>query len=168
MDRKLLNGEPRDHLTSHDPTLEICWQTCFQVARQSEYHDIKMKLLLMGFAIDLCPADHVLTVLSDWRNLKKAHQALLVKGEDLEHNNQALRLSRASMTSHLPDLRHVSEGLASMALNRMRPSLPFTSGRGSNEHKEESLAQTVNVTHQARHVISKGLGWLIGGDEQAE
>jgi neuroblastoma-amplified sequence len=59
---------------SIDPTVqqikEVCWVSCFQLGRQTEYADLDKKLLLLGHALELCPSDRLHDALNAWRRLE--------------------------------------------------------------------------------------------------
>ena len=50
---------------------EVCWVSCFQLGRQSEFADVPKKLRLLGHALEFCPADRLPEILAAWRRLEK-------------------------------------------------------------------------------------------------
>ncbi|PPQ67048.1 hypothetical protein CVT25_005649 [Psilocybe cyanescens] len=50
---------------------EVCWIACYQLGRQQEYNDLPQKMTLLGYALQLCPADQINDVLTAWRKLEK-------------------------------------------------------------------------------------------------
>ncbi|KAG9314258.1 secretory pathway protein Sec39-domain-containing protein [Chiua virens] len=49
----------------------VCWVACFQLGRHPEFEDVEAKLSLLGYALQLCPADRLHDVLASWRRLEK-------------------------------------------------------------------------------------------------
>lgn len=50
---------------------EVCWVSCFQLGRQTEFPDVPKKLRLLGHALEFCPADRLPEILAAWRRLEK-------------------------------------------------------------------------------------------------
>jgi hypothetical protein len=50
---------------------EVCWVSCFQLGRQTEFPDVQKKLRLLGHALEFCPADRLPEILMAWRRLEK-------------------------------------------------------------------------------------------------
>lgn len=55
---------------SEQEAVDVCWKTCYQFGRQSEFKDVERKLSLMGHALDFCPADTISDLLVAWRKLE--------------------------------------------------------------------------------------------------
>jgi len=54
-----------------DDAKEVCWVSCFQLGRQTEFPDVPKKLRLLGHALEFCPADRLPEILAAWRRLEK-------------------------------------------------------------------------------------------------
>jgi hypothetical protein len=50
---------------------EVTWKSCLELGRQPEYPSITHRLLLLGRAIEYCPADDsVMAILGEWRKVE--------------------------------------------------------------------------------------------------
>ncbi|KAF6766537.1 secretory pathway protein Sec39-domain-containing protein [Ephemerocybe angulata] len=67
--------------TKLQEAIEVCWIACFQLGRQPEYDDLGKKMALLGYSLELCPADKMHDVLTAWRRLHK---------EDIEEREERL------------------------------------------------------------------------------
>jgi hypothetical protein len=82
---------PQDPLwSSAEEAIEVCWHSCFQLGRQSEFNDTQAKLRLLGFALELCPTTNTLELLAVWRR---------IEAEDIEVRKQAVERSKAKQES---------------------------------------------------------------------
>ena len=79
--------------SSAEEAIEVCWHSCFQLGRQSEFRDTQAKLRLLGFALELCPTTSTLNVLGVWRR---------VEAEDIEVRQQAAEKRRSKQESRTP------------------------------------------------------------------
>ncbi len=61
---------------------ELCWIGCFQLGRQPEFDDLKKKLQLVGYTLELCPPEKIHDVLTAWGRLEK--EDIANREEDLE------------------------------------------------------------------------------------
>ena len=59
---------------------EVCWVSCFQLGRQTEFANVEKKLRLLGHALEFCPADRLPEILMAWRRLEKEGIALRSEG----------------------------------------------------------------------------------------
>lgn len=179
-----------------DPTVqeacEVCWVACYQLGRQLEFHDVAKKQELLGRALEFCPADKLSDVLTSWRRLQK--DALESRRDYLAHRSPTRRRRSASwkpMSSlqarlrdlHMPGNPFINAedaaALAGKAFNRVASNFPFgVSGQGwlggSGNHErsdsEESSklrADDGDVSAQASRVLQKGIGWLLGADDES-
>ncbi|CAG8485907.1 15887_t:CDS:2 [Acaulospora colombiana] len=48
---------------------DVAWRICYEVARQEDYEDLEQKMILMGFALALCPSDQAVDILNLWRKM---------------------------------------------------------------------------------------------------
>jgi neuroblastoma-amplified sequence len=60
---------------------EVCWVSCFQLGRQTEFPDVSKKLRLLGHALEFCPPDRLPEILTAWRRLEKEDIDMRVEGE---------------------------------------------------------------------------------------
>jgi len=75
---------------SAEEAIEVCWHSCFQLGRQSEFRDTHAKLRLLGFALELCPTTNMLDVLGVWRR---------IEAEDTQVRKQAVEKRKAKQES---------------------------------------------------------------------
>ncbi|KAH7885900.1 secretory pathway protein Sec39-domain-containing protein [Phlebopus sp. FC_14] len=170
---------------------EVCWVACFQLGRQPEFLDVERKLLLLGHAVELCPADKLTDVLLCWRRLEK---------EDLEwrrgkladrfstHQNPATA-SQKTVPSLQERLRHLrmpttplinaedATALAGRAFSRVASNFPFAVGGRGRSFDDDAPPATrdghglnldnEDVTAQTSRVLQRGIGWLLGVDESS-
>ena len=83
---------------SVEQAIEVCWHSCFQLGRQSEFKDTHAKLRLLGFALELCPTTSTLNVLGVWRR---------IEAEDIEVRKQAVEKRKAKQESQTHTRRSV-------------------------------------------------------------
>ncbi|KAI5123560.1 hypothetical protein M0805_003379 [Coniferiporia weirii] len=159
--------------------VEVCWVACFQLGRQSEAEDTERKMALLGRALELCPPDKIVDILSSWRKIEvedierrreRTAERQSRKGNGTKQTRQA-RESASTLSSRLQGLNMPSpalpsaSALASHTFSRVAASLPFSmQGRqaGDPNHSREG---SPDVQSQARHALQRGIGWLIGADE---
>jgi len=91
------HATPPNYDASQDPlrasveqAIEVCWHSCFQLGRQSEFRDTHAKLRLLGFALELCPTTNTFNVLGVWRR---------IEAEDIEVRQQAVEKRKAKQES---------------------------------------------------------------------
>lgn len=130
-----LNGHLETDKSSPTPdamteAVEVCWRSCFQLGRQGEFKDTQIKLKLLGHALQLCPPENTIDILSVWRKLdneaieeRKAHprgktgSATKAKSSSTttssqQRNGKSLSERSASLFSaHLSDYAPSSEHL---------------------------------------------------------
>jgi neuroblastoma-amplified sequence len=61
---------------------EVCWVSCFQLGRQTEFPDVSKKLRLLGHALEFCPADRLPEILTAWRRLEMEYVDQSIEGEE--------------------------------------------------------------------------------------
>ncbi|KAF8584990.1 Sec39-domain-containing protein [Ramaria rubella] len=176
---------------SEDEAKEVCWHSCFQLGRQTEFHDIDKKLSLLGHALQLCPPEHMLNVLSVWRKIEG--ESIPVRQEKLTaHKAQTLRKRRPpssstpSFRARLQDLQlgsttgitapdaATAAALASRTFKSVAANFPFSvrgkqpedSGRLWDEGNVGEETQGPDVSAHAKQAFARGIGWLIGADEE--
>ncbi|KAG2369457.1 secretory pathway protein Sec39-domain-containing protein [Suillus spraguei] len=169
---------------------EVCWLACFQLGRHPEFPDVEQKLTLMGRALELCPADKLNDILIPWRRMEQ--EDLEVRKERLtDHSSRpkpAVTKPVSSLQSRLNNL-HVpttpllnaedAAALAGRAFSRVASNFPFrVAGREHSETREgqaRSGSQDEShrrpdgedVSQQASRVLQRGIGWLLGADDES-
>jgi hypothetical protein len=170
---------------------EVCWVACFQLGRQPEFDDLTKKLMLLGRALELCPQEKLHDVLGVWRRLEKENidvrENRLASGRsgtgvpqkrpDSAPNNVASSLRARLQDFHMPSppLLNTPDAaaLASRTFRSVAANFPFSvghsqpsegDGRTSRSGGQRRLDEE-DVSAQATRVFSKGIGWLIGADE---
>ncbi|KAG8946411.1 hypothetical protein FRC04_011857 [Tulasnella sp. 424] len=183
--------------------VEVCWHTCFQLGRQPEFPEVKRKLALLGFAMQLCPAENVLDVLAVWRRVES--EAIDARGPRTgpngrrRHAERTKPLSRAgglsalsaaagrlpSLSAHLLSMPNTpalpigsadAAAMASRTFNRMADvaaHLPFSLGGRSGSRTRDGGRDSPRpaseigseVSNHARAALARGVGWLIGADD---
>ncbi|PIL31647.1 hypothetical protein GSI_06349 [Ganoderma sinense ZZ0214-1] len=184
-------------LGTTDPAIqeasEVCWVTCFQLGRHPECPDAAKKLVLLGRALEFCPAEKLPDILAAWRTLededieqrretfasrkrggrrKSTPSRQRVTGADVAAS-LATRLQ--SMQMHIPASPDAA-ALASKALGRVAANIPFSfATRGRSYLAEESgrsrsgsrtRSDGTHVSEQASRALQKGIGWLLGADDE--
>ncbi|KAF9229146.1 Sec39-domain-containing protein [Gyrodon lividus] len=171
---------------------EVCWVACFQLGRQLEFQNVEKKLSLLGRALELCPAEKLNDVLTSWRRLEKEdlkNRREHLANRAITHRKRATMPSRthvSSLQDRLRDLRMPTSplinaedaaALAGRAFNRVASNFPFAvGGRGrSGSSGEEARSRSRDgtghrfdgeeVSAQASRVLQRGIGWLLGADD---
>ena len=157
--------------------IEVCWVACFQLGRHPEAEDIERRMVLLGRALELCPTDKIVDILTPWRKLeveqiaarkeKMAGRRASRDGVNRRSNTNGKGIS-ARITDSLympsPALPSASS-LASTTFNRVAAALPFGM-HGNRTGEDVSREASPDVQSQARHALRRGVGWLIGADEE--
>ncbi|KAF9527828.1 secretory pathway protein Sec39-domain-containing protein [Crepidotus variabilis] len=174
---------------------EVCWIACFQLGRQSEFDDLSKRATLLGHAVELCPPEKIHDVLTAWRKLEKedieareeklrqrqnGQQLGPVAARKIESgpSNVASSLRARLQDFHMPSPPLLSTpdaaALASRTFKSVTSNFPFSVHRPRSEMDERISTRSDGsrrtdldeVSSQASRVLSKGIGWLIGADEQ--
>jgi neuroblastoma-amplified sequence len=170
---------------------EVCWHSCFQLGRQTEFHDVDKKLSLLGHALELCPSEHLLDVLSIWRKVEGEslvirRENLATRKENAKRQRQAPPSATASFRARLQDLQlgtstgiagpdaAAAAALASRTFKTVAANFPFSvRGRQSEEGKDSwdggsigNESPGTDVSGHAKQAFARGIGWLIGADEE--
>ena len=178
-----------DDVEKEKEAIEVCWHSCFQLGRQTEFHDFSKKLSLLGHALELCPPEHMLDVLGVWRKAE-SEVIHLQRAKLASHRQNAASRKRqmpssttASLRARLQDLQLGSStgltapdaaaaaALASRTFKSVAASFPFSvRGRQSEEIKRSSDDGSGSespgpVSTHAKQAFARGIGWLIGADE---
>ncbi|KAG6888837.1 hypothetical protein C0992_007395 [Termitomyces sp. T32_za158] len=171
---------------------EVCWVACFQLGRQPEFQDVEKKLSLLGQALELCPPEKLYDILSAWNRMAK--RDVDCRKERISSTNKGIAASasrertfvsgdvasslRARLREfHMPSPPLLSTpdaaALASRTFRSVTANFPFSVGRGSQaSDRDGSRASSLfrgdreDVSAQATRVFNKGIGWLIGADNE--
>ncbi|KAF9022464.1 Sec39-domain-containing protein [Hymenopellis radicata] len=174
---------------------EVCWVACYQLGRHPEFEAIDQKMVLLGRSLELCPPEQLHEVLSAWSRLEKEdidlRETRLMEREALGGRVVPQKRAAAVMSgeSRQPSLRsrladfHLpatpllntpdAAALASKTFKSVAANFPFSRGRpmsdwGSESNRSDSRTRDgdSDVSAQATRVFSKGIGWLLGADEE--
>lgn len=173
---------------------DVCWVACFQLGRHPEFEDVEAKLSLLGRALQLCPADRLNDVLTSWR---RSETEDIESRREYLASRTVTRPERTTSSSqkHVSSLRdrlgelHMprtplinaedAAALAGRAFNRMASNFTLAvTGRGhSGSSGEDTRSRSRDgtrgrfdgeeVSTQASRVLQKGIGWLLGADDDA-
>ncbi|KAI9445260.1 secretory pathway protein Sec39-domain-containing protein [Lactarius indigo] len=113
---------------------EVCWVSCFQLGRQTEFSDVPKKLRLLGHALEFCPADRLPEILAAWRRLEKEDIAAQQHASDDKDTTR--RRGRAAAAS--AQYGQVVPTLASRLQNIHLPTSPLVMADGA------AIADTFN------------------------
>ena len=168
---------------------EVCWVSCFQLGRQVEFHELDSKLSLLGRALELCPAEQLHDILAAWRRLDNddmeiRERRLLSQGTGTRQalprtdpaSNMASSLRERLQELHMPTPPLLSTpdaaALASQTFRSVAANFPFSVSHSNHSRASDGNAESQrqaereDVSTQATRVLSKGIGWLIGADEE--
>ena len=174
--------------------VEVCWIACFQLGRQSEFKDLPKKMTLLGHTLELCPSEKIHDVLMAWRKLetedihdrrqnlerRRSRVASVTKKRRIHFSTRDVASSlRARLQDfHVPSPPLLSTpdaaALASRTFKTVAANFPFSVGhRGRSDMDERGSFSSEgsrriddDVSSQASRVFSKGIGWLIGAEDQ--
>jgi len=171
---------------------DVCWVACFQLGRHPEFEDVEAKLSLLGRALQLCPADRLHDVLMSWRRLEKedieGRREYLASRTATQPKRPTTRKHVSSLRDRLGELHmpatplinaEDAAALAGRAFNRMASNFTFAvTGRGRSDSPGEDTRSRSRdgtrgrfdgeeVSTQASRVLQKGIGWLLGADDDA-
>ncbi|KAH9064282.1 Sec39-domain-containing protein [Lactarius vividus] len=110
---------------------EVCWVSCFQLGRQTEFPDVPKKLRLLGHALEFCPADRLPEILAAWRRLEKediAAQQQHTSDKDKDGVSSTRRHGRAAASVQYGQ---VVPTLASRLQNIHLPTSPLVMADGA-------------------------------------
>ena len=166
---------------------EVCWHSCFQLGRQSEFDDTEKKMSLLGHAMEICPSEHMLDVLTIWRKLERQmipvrqEKITALKEKTASRKRRVPSSTAESIRARLNDLNlgaaaglsatdaAAAAALAGRTLKNVAAHLPF-SMRGRHEGEESHSNQGSPLPHDvsvhAKQAFARGIGWLIGADEE--
>ncbi|KAI0348413.1 hypothetical protein BDW22DRAFT_1410576 [Trametopsis cervina] len=183
----------------HDPQIqqasEVCWVSCFQLGRHPEFEDLAKRGNLLGRAMELCPSDRLLDILTSWRRLddedldaRRERRADRRSGAPRANGVQKRMHTNGTNGTYLTDRlssrlqrlqQHVPSSplasapeLANRALHSVAANFSFARGRtlfDENGSRSRSGSRPGIDAHevqaQASRALQKGLGWLLGDDQ---
>ncbi|KAG8747265.1 hypothetical protein FRC10_001881 [Ceratobasidium sp. 414] len=176
--RAIGTGTPAEAAAA-DEAIEVCWHTCFQLGRQTEFADTKAKMTLLAHALELCPPENVGDVLGAWKRLEgekmEAHKARGPAAKPVRRKRGAsdlLMIPDMSAPLISPDAAAAAartfSRVAGAAANfpfSVRGRLGSTASRGFEDDASSTRSRSPeSVASSARHAFSRGVGWLIGAD----
>ncbi|KAF7306802.1 Sec39 domain-containing protein [Mycena indigotica] len=151
---------------------EVCWVACFQLGRQPEFDDMEKKLGLLGRALEICPPEQLHDILAAWRRLENedldSRKERLSSHQDLKANGRPKSrgivpsLAERLQEFHLPSPQLLNTpdaaALASRTFRSVAANFPFGINRPQSVSQEDERASS--------RLLSKGIGWLIGADDE--
>ncbi|KZT05892.1 uncharacterized protein LAESUDRAFT_743648 [Laetiporus sulphureus 93-53] len=161
---KLRSSVPADLENSHvQEASEVCWMACFSLGRHPEFMDVQKKMILLGRALELCPADRLADILNVWYRAEE--DDLKARRERLQSSMNGARKAKtrkravasdrdtvSSLTTRLQQLRmpdlHMphsplvnapdAAAFAKKAFSGVAANFPFSvGGRGRTHVSEE-------------------------------
>jgi hypothetical protein len=165
---------------------DVCWVACFQLGRYPDEDNVRRRMDLLGRSLELCPAEKIADIVAAWRKLEAdvieerqpANEGTSARYTPRNGTSASLPHSLAAKLQNIhmpsPSLRNAAPdaaALASQAFNRVTANFPFSIGRHSEHsaHRTSSpdshRSGSPDVQSQARHALQRGIGWLIGADE---
>lgn len=208
---------PKD--TDDTAVRDVCWKTCYQLGRQSEFADLTRRMNFLAKALEYCPPEMMTELLAVWRKLEDGH----IRLEDAARHRRVARIpepegstrghrrtgsaasassadgrgrttaeqqllgsrtaARAAKTLNkvahdfsargfaLPSLATPHFSRPSSAQSRPRPDAsPARSDTGVHtpqaiREQLAGLGDGQEIKQQARKALVKGVGWLLGANE---
>ncbi|KIJ45144.1 hypothetical protein M422DRAFT_167113 [Sphaerobolus stellatus SS14] len=167
---------------------EVCWHSCFQLGRQSEFDDVEKKMSLLGHALEICPPEHLLDVLLVWRKLEgetlpaRRDKVTSLKEKRASRKRDVPSSTTESIRTRLHDLNLGAMGAATgisatdaaaragRTLKNVAANFPFSMRGRQGEDARSSTPEspghhlTHEVSTQAKQAFARGIGWLIGDE----
>lgn len=202
--------------TDADAVRDVCWKTCYQLGKQSEFADLTKRLNFLAKALEYCPPEMMTELLAVWRKLEDGQ----IRLEEAARHRRVARIpepegstrghkrtgSAASTTSTEGRGRTTAEqqllgsrtaARAAKTLNKVahdfsargfalpslatphfsrpssaqgRPASPARSDTGVHtpqaiREQLAGLGDSQEIKQQARKALVKGVGWLLGANE---
>lgn len=173
--------------TSTHEAIEVCWHTCYQLGRQTEFTDTRAKMTLLAHALELCPPENIGDVLGAWKRLEtqkieayKAREPVVKPTRRVRDGSEHLTIPDLSAPLISPDaaaaaartFSRVADAAANFPFS-VRGRLGY--GRSGDKDNQSAVGTSGGsvrsrspdsvVSTSARHAISRGVGWLIGANE---
>ncbi|KAF8337468.1 uncharacterized protein EI90DRAFT_2910408 [Cantharellus anzutake] len=165
-----------------DEAREVCWHSCYQLGRQSEYKDAQRKMRLLGHALQLCPSENTLDILTVWRRLEDDTMGKFQEDREkdgrgsrgvngLDRGSRSGALATGSLRAQLSEYaasaarpRLLDQGadaaaIAAKTFNRVAANFPLSLRGMRNRNSEDDgtpRSGSPDVGSQARQAISRG------------
>jgi neuroblastoma-amplified sequence len=164
-----------------DQAVDICWKTCSQLGKQSEYSDIPRKMSLLGRALQFCPPEAISELLVVWRRVedgqvrldeaaRNRHEPLIFK-KGHHRNTSTGSTTSVTSSSKVPQdsaaqlLGSRRAAKAASRLNQVAHDFstnfnlrPLQTGVSSSAHREESSPARSESSDRAPRDAFVGLG----------
>ncbi|KAJ9106995.1 hypothetical protein QFC19_002863 [Naganishia cerealis] len=72
-------GRRQHHNTKNGPPVsvesvkDVCWKTCYQLGKQTEFTDLSKRMKFLAKALEYCPPEMITEMLAVWRKLEDGH-----------------------------------------------------------------------------------------------
>lgn len=157
------NGAGLEELTTNgspgiEEAIEVCWHSCFQLGRQSEFHDTKRKLKLLGHALRLCPPENTLDILAVWRKIE-AEDLEAGKAKSRSAQVAGKKFSNGSSTNGTGNGRGSAlsslSGRSASLFSNATPNLSLSDYAPSGSKRELLLNQGADAALLAKQTLSR-------------
>ncbi len=120
-----------------DQAKEVCWHSCYQLGRQSEYQNTQKKMRLLGHALHLCPPENTLDILAVWRKLEDETTMPPKDGQDADRTSQGRKSNWGSVKDGLDRRNRSGAGslraqLSSYAASASAAASPLLRNQGAD------------------------------------
>lgn len=167
--------------TETDETIkvrDVAWRSCLALGRQETYPDLMVRMALLAQAVALAPSEQVSSILPLYRAVEEEverHPEALrahirgVQGEERhdEEEHKVLGSRRAARAAKLA--LDIGSNLPGLGFARTASPALGSEGRSSIDSTRDAASlfdQDVDVRAGARRALVKGVGWLLGTDEE--
>ncbi|CAB4488239.1 unnamed protein product [Rhizophagus irregularis] len=62
-----------------DSVKDIAWRICYEVAKQDIFQNLEKQMILMGYALAMCPSDQAADILNIWRKIDNEYRLELIR-----------------------------------------------------------------------------------------
>lgn len=62
-----------------DSVKDIAWRICYEVAKQDTFQNLEKQMILMGYALAMCPSDQAADILNIWRKIDNEYRLELIR-----------------------------------------------------------------------------------------
>lgn len=173
-----------------DEAAEFAWRNCFQLGKHEAFDDLDRRMQAMGQALILCPGDKIATLLPLWTKLedqvaRQGPRPVKVSKKQAPHSFIPPSLGRVASPS-MPSPSETTAA-ASRTFNRAAAALfggplppPSSSSSAGDRHSGEYEREAAPTSGSASggggggvraglsSRLTRGVGWLIGADEERE
>ncbi|RUS21516.1 secretory pathway protein Sec39-domain-containing protein [Endogone sp. FLAS-F59071] len=131
-------------VTAPNPTIkseinDVSWRICYEVGKNEAYRDLEKRMMLIAFALTMCPREQAVDILNIWRRLEVELEALTAA--------QAAAASKSNSSSLLN-------------LNQWTTLGGVLSSGEDDSHRHQSqheVTETVRKRDQLKKIVG---GWL--------